>query len=110
MQAFFDFYPPIKIFVFHITPDLICYNLKVETKKRLKYIDIARGFAMLIIVLSHTILPTDGSSYAVYRFLFFINVPIFFVLSTKKVIFTLIKQKKRPKWKKRQKIWKFRRI
>lgn len=55
--------------------------MKDKQTKRLKYIDIARGFAMLIIVLSHAVMPSDGPSYAVYRFLFFINVPIFFVLS-----------------------------
>ncbi|MBQ3473894.1 acyltransferase family protein [Candidatus Saccharibacteria bacterium] len=53
----------------------------MRSSKRLHYVDIARGVAMFIIVLSHTIPATTPESYAIYRFLFFINVPIFFVLS-----------------------------
>ncbi|MBR2659066.1 acyltransferase [Candidatus Saccharibacteria bacterium] len=49
--------------------------------KRLKYIDVARGIAMGLIVFSHAISATSVHAYPVYRFLFFINVPIFFVLS-----------------------------
>ena len=50
-------------------------------EKRLKYIDVARGIAMGLIVFSHAISATATEAYPVYRFLFFINVPIFFVLS-----------------------------
>ncbi len=53
----------------------------MKNGKRLKYIDIARGIAMFIIVFGHTISATSAHSYAIYRILFFINVPIFFVLS-----------------------------
>lgn len=52
----------------------------MQKTKRLKYIDIARGISMFIIVFSHA-LSTTAHAYPVYRFLFFINVPIFFVLS-----------------------------
>ena len=50
-------------------------------KKRLRYIDIARGIAMFIIVFGHAISATSAHAYPIYRVLFFINVPIFFVLS-----------------------------
>ena len=49
--------------------------------KRLNYIDVARGIAMGLSVFSHAISATAVHSYPVYRFLFFVNVPIFFVLS-----------------------------
>ena len=54
---------------------------KEVQSKRLKYIDIARGVAMFIIVLSHTIPANTPEAYSIYRVLFFINVPVFFVLS-----------------------------
>lgn len=48
--------------------------------KRLRYIDVARGISMFIIVFSHA-MSVATHAYPVYRVLFFINVPIFFVLS-----------------------------
>ena len=53
----------------------------MESNKRLKYIDIARGIAMFTIVLGHAITSSSGHAYSIYRILYFINVPIFFVLS-----------------------------
>lgn len=49
-------------------------------KKRLKYIDIARGMAMFLIVLTHT-LAVAGHCSQIYKLLFFFNVPLFFILS-----------------------------
>lgn len=48
--------------------------------KRLKYIDIARGIAMFVIVVSHA-LSVSTHGFFIYRFLFFFNVPLFFILS-----------------------------
>lgn len=53
----------------------------MESSKRLKYIDIARGIAMFLIVLGHAISATSGHAYPIFRILYFINVPVFFVLS-----------------------------
>lgn len=52
----------------------------MSAKKRLPFIDIARAFAMLSIVLLHA-LSTSSHNAEVYRFLMCFNVPLFFVLS-----------------------------
>ncbi len=52
----------------------------MPSKKRLSYIDIARAFAMLSIVLLHALSAASHGG-EIYRFLMCFNVPLFFVLS-----------------------------
>lgn len=52
--------------------------MKVE--KRIDFIDIARGFAIIFIVLGHTIVHSANCHY-VFRFLYSFHVVLFFVLS-----------------------------
>ena len=52
----------------------------MSKSKRLPFIDIARAFAMLSIVLLHA-LSTASHGGEIYRFLMCFNVPLFFVLS-----------------------------
>ncbi len=53
----------------------------MDSNKRLHYVDIARGIAMFLIVLGHSISLNSTHSFPIYRIIYFINVPIFFVLS-----------------------------
>ena len=48
--------------------------------RRLNYIDIARAFAIIIVVLSYA-LSAATHNFELYKILFSINVPLFFVLS-----------------------------
>jgi len=49
-------------------------------KKRLKYIDIARGLAMIFIVFGHTIVYSEHCD-LIYQFLYSFHVALFFVIS-----------------------------
>ena len=49
-------------------------------KQRLHYIDIARAFAILFIVLGHTLVHSEHCA-LVYKFIYSFNVAMFFVLS-----------------------------
>lgn len=52
----------------------------MSKNKRIKYIDIARGFAILFIVLSHA-LGESSNSKLLFNFLFSFHVILFFILS-----------------------------
>jgi len=51
-------------------------NLNILKKERTEWIDLARGLAIILVVLAHTPIPTKLSSY-IYSF----HVPLFFIIS-----------------------------
>lgn len=48
--------------------------------KRLSYIDIAKGIAMIFIVFGHTIIHTPNA-YSIYQYIYSFHVVLFFILS-----------------------------
>lgn len=67
------------------------------TSKRINYIDIARAFAIILIVFGHTIVH-NGNTYWLYKLIYSFHIVLFFIISgyvykEKKEIKTFIKQK-----------------
>lgn len=55
-------------------------GLKMEVRKRINYIDIAKGLAILLVISGHTFSNCDPGN-IINRFIYSFHMPLFFILS-----------------------------